>query len=76
MVQIAPYNATNVINGDTFQMIPLKLLLIVSVEEAADVVEVNALAEDTALDCYRSLLVFAQNTDGTIPSSWIILDNC
>ena len=57
MVQIAPYNATNVINGDTFQMISLKLLLIVSVEEAADVVEVNALAEDTALDCYRSLLV-------------------
>ena len=57
MVQLALYNSTTVMNGDTFQIISLKLLLILSVSEAADVVEVHALAEDLALDCYRSVLV-------------------
>ena len=44
MVQFALYNATTVMNGDTLQMIYLKLLLIVYVEDAAYVAEVNALA--------------------------------
>ena len=44
-------------NGDTFKIIPLKFLLIVSVAEAADAVEVHALVEDPALECYRSALV-------------------
>ena len=57
MVQLAPYNATNVMNGDTFQIIYIKFLLIVSVAEAVDVVEVHALAEDPALECYRFALV-------------------
>ena len=58
MVQLSLYNTNTVVNGDTFQIITLKLLLIVSVAEAADVVEVHALAEDLALDCYRHALVF------------------
>ena len=58
MVQLAAYNTTTVMNGDTFHIISLKFLLIVYVEEAADVVEVHALAENLALDCYRSALVF------------------
>ena len=37
-------------NGDIFQTIALKLLLIVSAEKAADVVEVNPLMGDLALD--------------------------
>ena len=45
-------------NGEIFQIIFLKFLLIVSVAEEADVVEVHALEEDPALDCYRSALVF------------------
>ena len=49
MVQLDIYNATTVINGDTFQILSLKLLLIVSVAEAADVVEVHALEEGPAL---------------------------
>ena len=57
MVQLALYNSTTVMNGDTFQIISLKLLLILSVSEAADVVELHALAEDLALDCYRSVFV-------------------
>ena len=57
MVQISPYNATTVMNGDTLQIIELKLLLIVSVAEAVDVVEVHKLVEDPALDCYISTLV-------------------
>ena len=57
MFQIAPYNATTVMNGDTFQIIALRFLLIVSVAEAVDVVEVHALPEDPALDCYRSAFV-------------------
>ena len=44
-------------NGNTFQIIALKFLLIVSVADAAGVLEVHALAEDPALDCYRSALV-------------------
>ena len=43
-------------NGDIFKKIAFKLILIVSVAEAAeavDVVEVNVLAEDSSLDCYR-----------------------
>ena len=41
-------------NGDTFQIIALKFLLIVSVAEAADMVKVHALTEDLELDCYIS----------------------
>ena len=44
-------------NEDTFIIISLKLHLIMSMAEAVDVVEVHALAEDPALDCYRSTLV-------------------
>ena len=58
MVQLAPYNDNTFMNGDTFQIIYLRLLLIMSVAEAADVVEVHALAEDTALEYYISALVF------------------
>ena len=52
MVQLSLYNTTNVMNGDTLQIISLRFLLIMSVAEASDVVEVYALAEDVALDCY------------------------
>ena len=38
-------------------MIPLKSLLIVSVAEAADVVEVHVLAEDPVLEYYITVLV-------------------
>ena len=44
MVRLAPYNATTVMNGDTFKIISHKFLLIMSVAEAEDVVEVHALA--------------------------------
>ena len=44
--------------GETFQIIDLTLLLIVSMAEEADVVVVHALAEDTVLDCYISALFF------------------
>ena len=37
--------------------ISLKFLLIVSMEEVVGVVEVHALAEDPALNCYRPALV-------------------
>ena len=43
MFQIAPYNSTTVMNGDTFQVITLHLLIIMSVAEATDVVEVHTL---------------------------------
>ena len=56
MVKLALYNATTVMNGDTLQIIALKFLLIMSVAEASDVVEVHALEEDTELDCYISAL--------------------
>ena len=49
-------------NGDTFQIIALRFLLIVSMAEAADVVEVRAMAEDPALDCYRSAFVLLITT--------------
>ena len=58
MVQLALYNSTNVINGEIFHRIPFKLLLVVSVPEAEEVVEVNALAEDPELECYRPTLSF------------------
>ena len=58
MAQLSTYNATTVINGDTFQIIALKFLLIVSTKEAADVVEVNSRAEDPELECYIFALVF------------------
>ena len=58
MVQLALYNADNVMNGYIFQLIAPKFLLIMSVSETEDVVEVHALAEDLALDCYKSALVF------------------
>ena len=58
MVQLPPYNVTTVMNWDKFKIIPLRLLLILSVTDAVDVVEVHALAEDMALDCYRPALVF------------------
>ena len=57
MVQLALYNATTSMNGDTFQIISLKFLLIVSMVEAADVVEVHELAEYQVLYCYISALV-------------------
>ena len=44
-------------NEDTFQILSLRLLLIVSVAEAEDVVEVHILAEDPILKCYISALV-------------------
>ena len=43
MVQLALYNATTVMNGDTLQIIFLKFLLIMSVTEALVVVEVHVL---------------------------------
>ena len=43
--------------GNIFQIIPLKLILIVSVAEAEDVVEVHILAEYPILKCYISALV-------------------
>ena len=46
-----------VTNGDIFKVIDIKFLLIASVAEAEDVVEVHTLAEDPALDCYRYVLV-------------------
>ena len=45
-------------NGDTFKIIDLKFLLIVSVAEAAEVVEVHALAEYPAQDYYKPALIF------------------
>ena len=45
-------------NEDTFQILSLRLLLIVSVAEAEDVVEVHTVAEDMELDCYSPTLVF------------------
>ena len=42
---------------NTFQIISLKVLLILSAEKAVDVLEVHALEEDLALDCYISVLV-------------------
>ena len=45
MVQLDLYNATTVLNGYIFQIIYLKFLLIVSMEEATCVVEVHPLAE-------------------------------
>ena len=62
-------------NGDIFQIIDPKLLLIVSVVESLDVVEVHILAEDLALDCFRSAF-FSLHADGMITSLWILLDNC
>ena len=44
-------------NGDKFQIIDIKFLLIVSVSDEADVVEVHTLVEDPELDCYRLALV-------------------
>ena len=44
IVQLAPYNNTTVMSGDTFKIIALKFLLIVSIAEAAYVVEVHILA--------------------------------
>ena len=58
VVQLSLYNATTVMNGERFQNISLKFLLIVSMAEDPDVVELHALAEDLALDCYRSVLLF------------------
>ena len=75
MVIIALYNATTVINGNIYIIIAIKLLLIVYVAEAADVVEVHILAEDMALDCYRSVLCF-QHVNGMIPSPLTLLDTC
>ena len=45
-------------NGDTFKIISLKSPLIVSMAEVADMVEGHTLAEDPALECYRSALIF------------------
>ena len=45
-------------NGDIFKIISLKFLLIVSVAETIEVVEVHTLAGDPALEYYRSTLVF------------------
>ena len=56
MVQLDIYNVTTVMNGDTFQIISLKFLLIMSMTEAADEVEVHAMAEDPSLDCYISAI--------------------
>ena len=42
--------------GDTFQIIPLKFLLIVFVAEAEDGVDMHELAEDMALECYIHVL--------------------
>ena len=61
IVQISPYNNTTVMNGDTFQIISLKLPPIMSVAEVADVVEVHTIAEDLDLECYRSTLVFSEH---------------
>ena len=58
MVQIDPYNATNVMDGDTFKIIYLKFMPIVYVAKAEGVVKAHTLAEDPALDCYRPELVF------------------
>ena len=44
-------------NGNKFQDISLKLVMIVYVAEAADMAEVHKLEEDPALECYRSTLV-------------------
>ena len=44
IVQLAPYNTTTIMSGDTFKIIALKFLLIVSIAEAAYVVEVHILA--------------------------------
>ena len=76
MVQLAPYNDTTVMNGETFQIVSLGFLLIVSVVETADMVEVHTLEEDLVMYCYRSVLVFLKNTYGMISSSWILLDTC
>ena len=48
MVQLALYNATNVTNGDIFQIVDLRFILVVSVAEAEDVAEVHILAENLA----------------------------
>ena len=61
MVQLSPYIAITVMNGNKFQTIDLKYLLIVSMLEAVDVVEVHALVEDPALDCYRTALFLLRN---------------
>ena len=58
MFQLALYNANTVMNKDTFQILSLRILLIVSVSEAEDVVEVHTVAEDLELDCYMPTLVF------------------
>ena len=58
MVQLSLYNATNFMNGNILQMISLRFLLIVSVAESDDVLEVHVLAEAPELDCYISVLVF------------------
>ena len=47
-----------VTNGDIFKVIDIKFLLIASVTEAEDVVEVHTVAEDMELDCYSPTLVF------------------
>ena len=44
-------------NGDIFKIISLKFVLIVSMAEAADMVEVHVPAEDTEMECYRPTLV-------------------
>ena len=44
-------------NGYIFKIIALAFLLIVSAAEAAHVVEVDILAEDSALNCYIPALV-------------------
>ena len=45
-------------NEYKYKIFPLKFLLIVSVAEAANVVEVHTLAEDMELEYYRSALIF------------------
>ena len=58
MVQLDIYNTTTIMNGYIFQIISLKFLLIISVAEAADLVEVHVLEKDPTLECYRFSLVF------------------
>ena len=57
MDQFSLQNATTVMNGDIFQIISHKFLLIVSVLEGEDVVEVHVLVNDPALYCYILQLV-------------------
>ena len=58
MVQLYPKNDSTIINRDILPIILFIFLLIMSVADATDVVQVHTLAKDPALERYRSALGF------------------